>query len=498
MWKNRPMVDLRTRGRKVACMTKILHVLIAGVGVGLFIASAGADVSVPPIFGNHMVLQRGREVPVWGEAAPGEKVTVTCGAEHATATAGSDGHWSLKLAAMKPGRATTMTIQGDKTKKPLKFGDVLIGDVWIASGQSNMGFQVKQAANAEAEIARAHFPQIRFFRTVHEAATQPTRAKLAGAWVVVSPKTVGEMSAVAYFFSRDVFQLERVSIGILGNSWGGMPAESFVSEGMLKSDPAFEPLLKRKAERMAAGDSKGDSPSLASNIYNAMVYPIIPYAMKGVIWYQGESNAGRAMQYRKLFPALIRDWRAEWKQGDFPFLFVQLAAFGNGHPPATQPADSTWAELREAQSMTLSVPNTAQALAIDIGAAKNIHPKDKQDVGHRLALAAEKLAYGKDIEWSGPVYRRMAIEGHAIRLYFDHAGGLHARGGEPTGFQIAGADHQWRWAEASVDGDEMVVSSDAVASPVAVRYGWADDPKVNMYNSDELPMSPFRTDDWAH
>jgi sialate O-acetylesterase len=681
--------------------------VVIGMGLISFLGSAvcRAGVSVPPLFGDHMVLQRGRAVPIWGDAGSGEKITIKCADHVASSTADAGGHWIATLPAMPPGPISSLTIQGSQSEHPLVLHDVLVGDVWIASGQSNMQFLVKQGKDASEEIAAANFPQIRFFRVDHVTSTQPTR-KIGGKWVVISPETAGEMSAVGYFFARDIHRLEKVPVGVVDNSWSGMPAESFTSEEMLKSDPAFAPLLKRRTDaggnggdpQLAArqeraeklyerqhaeweakyirqdpgnsGASRGwagveapepaewksiklpqhwedaglkidgavwfrrevqiprawegkplelalgnlddtdttyfngreigktggpwavfvsrryevpqalvkagraviavrvfdrggaggfaagpgemtlslkdrtdqkqsdasilldgqwmyrievsypqpsriepepvaptraDAPDLASNIYNGMVNPLVPVAMKGVIWYQGESNADRARQYRKLFPAMIHDWRNQWKErdpshasGDFPFLFVQLANYGNGHSRPTEPADSTWAELREAQSMTLQTePNTAQAVIIDIGDSHDIHPKDKQDVGHRLALAAEKLAYGKDVEFSGPMYRSMKIQGGAIRVSFDHAQGLRTEGhSAPEGFQIAGEDQKWHWADAIIDGSDVIVSSPRVEHPVAVRYGWADDPQVNLYNAGGLPMSPFRTDDW--
>jgi sialate O-acetylesterase len=241
-----------------------------------------------------------------------------------------------------------------------------------------------------------------------------------------------------------------------------------------------------------------NAPFLASNIYNAMVYPVIPYGIIGVVWYQGESNADRAEQYRKLFPAMIRDWREQWKQGDFPFLFVQLANYGpQGRPD--QPTESDWAELREAQTMTLvASPNTGMAVTIDIGESKDIHPKNKQDVGKRLALAAEKVAYGKgDVQYSGPIYQVMKVEGDKVRISFDHAAGLKTKDGQPPrGFAIAGEDKKFVWAEAKIQGREVIVWSDAVKKPAAVRYGWANDPVTSLYNGADLPASPFRTDDW--
>jgi sialate O-acetylesterase len=237
------------------------------------------------------------------------------------------------------------------------------------------------------------------------------------------------------------------------------------------------------------------APNVASNLFNGMINPVIPYAIKGAIWYQGESNAGRAKEYQKLFPAMIADWRKHWGQGDFPFLFVQLANFGGWKPRPSEPVDSSWAELREAQTMTLKKSaNTGMAVTIDIGDSADIHPKNKQDVGKRLALCAQKLVYGKDVECFGPMYESMRVEGDKVRIKFSHADGLKAKDGEPKGFQIAGEDKKWVWADAKIDGQDVFVSSKSVTKPVAVRYGWQDDPVVNLYNGADLPASPFRTD----
>jgi sialate O-acetylesterase len=356
---------------------------------------------------------------------------------------------------------------------------------------------------------------------------------------------VGEFTAVGYFFGREIHQKENVPVGLIDNSWGGMPAESFMTREALASSADFKPILDRKDDAIARGTVEAQAkhaaammewdakygkaatqattttktkpaapatqppprpapppnphaPNHGSNIYNAMVHPLVGYAIKGAIWYQGESNASRAEQYRTLFPAMIADWRKQWGQGDFPFLFVQLANFGGWKPRPEQPADSAWAELREAQTMTLAAsPNTAMAVIIDIGDTKDIHPRNKQDVGKRLALAAEKMVYGKtDVESSGPMYASHVVEGDKIRVKFAHADGLVARGGTPRSFAIAGADKKFHWADAAIEGDEIVVSSKDVPRPVAVRYAWEDDPQVNLYNGAGLPMCPFRTDDW--
>ncbi|MEA2736202.1 MAG: sialate O-acetylesterase [Humisphaera sp.] len=465
-----------------------------------------AALKLPAMFSDHMVLQREMEVPVWGKATPGQTVTVEYAGKKVEATADEKGDWATKLPPLKVGNATSLTITGQTPQKPIVFTDVLVGDVWVCSGQSNMQFELKRANNGEAETAKAKFPNMRFFQVARKTSLTPTK-EMDGKWDVCTPESAGGFSAVAYFFGRELLAKQpEIPIGLIHNSWGGMPVESFMSEEAVKANPDFKPLLDRKA-RAATEVVKGpagkerpeNAPQWASNIYNKMVYPLLPYAIKGAIWYQGESNAGRAEQYRKLFPAMIRDWRAQWKQGDFPFLFVQLANYGNGKPRAEQPGDSTWAELREAQTMTLAaVPKTGMAVIVDVGDNKDIHPKNKQDVGKRLAIAAQKVAYNKDdAEFSGPIYREMQIDGDKVRIKLDHAKGLKTKdSGAVKGFQIAGEDKKFAWADAKIDGEDVVVSSDSIKKPAAVRYGWADDPAVSLYNAADLPASPFRTDDW--
>jgi sialate O-acetylesterase len=468
----------------------------------VFASTASAAVTLSPLFSDHMVLQRDAEVPIWGKASPGEKVSVTFADKTAEATADEKGEWMAKLPPLKLGDATSLTVKGaDDSKVVLE--DVLVGDVWICSGQSNMGFLTHSATNAAEEATNAKYPNIRFFKVPNVTAAHPTSA-LKGAWQVCSPETAPKFSAVAYFFGRDVHKREEIPIGLIENAWGGMPVESFMSDEAIKSDPDFKPLLERKAAAAttpAVGPSgkkrPADAPQWASNIYNSMVYPLLPYAVKGTIWYQGESNAGRAEQYRKLFPAMIRDWRTQFKQ-DFPFLFVQLANYSQKQPRPEQPADSAWAELREAQTMALTaLPKTGMAVTIDIGESEDIHPKNKQDVGKRLALAAHKIAYGKDdVETSGPIYQSMRVDGKTIRVKFEHAKGMKFKDGAAKGFAIAGEDQKFVWADAKIEGDEVIVSAEGVEKPLAVRYAWADDPQISLFNADGLPASPFRTDDW--
>ncbi len=457
-----------------------------------FASSALAEIKLPSLFADHMVLQRGTAVPVWGSVDPNQEVTIEIAGETAKTTADASGKFVVKLPALKyGGNAVTMTFTAGADKLVLK--DVLIGDVWVGSGQSNMEWTLRHIAGKDEkkldELSKeADQPNIRLFTFPKTSLLEPTK-DVKGKWEVCSPETVKNFSAVAYYFGREVYASQKAPVGLIANAWGGMPAESYISDEAMKGDPAFKPLLDKKQ-----GAKEPNNPSLASNLYNGMVHPIIPFAIKGVIWYQGESNAGRAEQYRTLFPALITDWRKQWGQGDFPFIWVQLANFMERKP---EPGDSAWAELREAQSMALKLPNTAQAVIIDIGEAKDIHPRNKHDVGKRLALAAERIAYGKnDVVYSGPVFDSMKVEGNAVRLKLLHADGLHAKGGELKGFAVAGEDKKFVWAEAKIDGDAVVVSAKGVAMPIAVRYGWADNPEANLYNGAGLPASPFRTDDF--
>jgi len=486
-----------------------------------------ATVSTPSIFGDHMVLQQDKSLPVWGKADPGEIVTVTLNDITKSATACSEGRWMVKLPRMNSGGPYDLKIAGKDNS--LLFSDVLLGEVWLGSGQSNMQWSVNLSANAEAEMASANYPNIRLFTVKRTVATTPQN-NCEGVWSVCSPETIPEFSAVLYFFGRELHQqLNQVPMGLIHTSWGGTPAESWTSRGMLESDPDLAGMVQQWDQKLAdypaakaaydqamvewqkaaeqakaAGAAEPpkpeapqgpDSPWLAAGLYNAMIAPLVPYTIQGAIWYQGESNAGRAYQYRKLFPAMITDWRNAWGQGPFSFYFVQLANFQDTVP---EPAESDWAELREAQTMTLSLKKTGMAVIIDIGEAKDIHPKNKQDVGKRLALNALAKDYGKDVAWSGPMYKSMRVWKDKIVLKFDHVlSGLTTSDGEaPKGFAIAGADKKFVWADAIIKGKKVIVSSPQVPAPVAVRYGWAINPVCNLLNGEGLPASPFRTDQW--
>jgi sialate O-acetylesterase len=513
--------------------------LMAAVSGPLF-----ADVKPNPLFTDGAVLQRGQPVPVWGTARDGEKVTVEFAGQKATTTA-ADGKWSVSLKPLKEGGPHTMKISGDNA---VTVNNLLVGEVWVCSGQSNMEWKFTQAHNAKEEGPKADYPEIRMFTVKKKTSGKPL-AEVEGGWVECSPQTVGGFSAVGYFFARDLYQKLGVPVGMIHTSWGGTPAQAWTSLEGFGTDPelkgyadaaarklatydadiaahagkmeefnkqtkewnetvgkAYQETLKAWNEATAQAKKDGQAlppkpaptspqpkapphpdggPHDPASLYNGMLAPIIPYGIKGAIWYQGESNAGQSKQYRTLFPAMIADWRARWKQGDFPFLFVQIAPF-NGQPP----------EIREAQFLTLAkAKNTAMAVTTDVGNATDIHPNKKEPVGQRLALGARALAYGEKIEYSGPLYDSMIAKDGKIILSFTHAGGgLVAKDGDLKGFTIAGEDGKFVPAQAKIQGSTLVVSAEGVADPKTVRYGWANVPDVNLFNNEGLPASPFRTD----
>lgn len=486
-----------------------------------------ADIRLPSIIGDNMVLQDGDIVRIWGWADPGEEITVSLSWRSTgwTIPAGDDGKWMFKMSAPDAGGPYEMTLKGKNT---VTVKNILVGEVWVGSGQSNMQMAVQSAANAEQEIAAATYPRIRLFSVERKVAETP-QDNCVGKWVECSPQTVGDFSAAAYYFGRELHKELKVPVGLIHTSWGGTPAESWASPAMIEDNAVFEPIVarykeavanypkakkeydeklelwKKEAEKAKTAGTKTPprpseplgpaSPWAPAGLYNAMIAPLTPYTIRGAIWYQGESNAGRAYQYRDLFPAMIKSWRRAWPEGDFPFLYVQLA---NYMQVKEEPGESTWAELREAQLLTLDLPDTGMAVIIDIGEAADIHPKNKQDVGRRLALWALARTYGKSIVYSGPLYKSMDTKGNRIILHFDHiGGGLVAKdGGTLKGFAVAGQDRKFVWADARIEGDTVVVSSDKVAEPIAARYAWADNPVCSLYNKAGLPASPFRTDTW--
>ena len=421
-------------------------------------------------------------------------MTVSLEKHRAVARADATGHWKVSLPALPAGGPYTLTVAGATT---VTVQDVLIGEVWLASGQSNMQFALRYANHADQEIARATSSTLRFFSTPRLMALDP-QPEVNAHWVTCSPATADEFSAVAYFFARELQRRLGVPVGILQAAYGGSMIQPYMDRATLDSDPSLAPEIAflERARKDPKLLTAGGSPTVPTCTYNTMIHPLVPYRLRGVLWYQGEANTGEAYRYRTLFPAFITGWRRLWNEGDFPFLFVQLAGFG----PVLEgdgPGDSNWAELREAQALALSLPNTGMATAIDIGDAKDIHPTNKQDVGTRLALAAGRLVYGWKDEYSGPVYRSLRINGPTARVRFTHTtGGLVHKGDTLAGFALAGADRHFYWADAVIEKDTVVLSSPKVPNPVAVRYAWGYTPPCSLYNAAGLPAPPFRTDDW--
>ena len=482
----------------------------------LFASLSEAQLKLPSFFSDHMVFQRGQGIKVWGMAEPGTTIAVSLNGKTAKAKASKKGGWLVSLPAMKEGGPYELEVKAGDEKVVLR--DIYIGEVWIASGQSNMQWPVSGSLNAEKEIGEANYPLIRLLQVPVRSSHQ-LQWDVECKWQICSPQSVKDFSAVAYFFARELYKKLDVPIGIIHSSQGGTPAEAWTSYKTLSSDPKLKPLLdhwnrydqevekwQREVEKARKEGSPepphpkapfGLDPNWAEfwrpgGLYNAMIAPFTSFPIRGAIWYQGESNVGRAEEYSMLFPAMIEDWRRAWGIGEFPFLFVQLANFMQHK---SEPSESAWAELREAQTSALRLPNTGMAVAIDIGEADDIHPKNKQDVGKRLALAALAIAYGHKIEYSGPMFERMEIEGNKVRIFFKHTGnGLVCKGDKLSGFAIAGEDKKFVWAEAKIEGDTVVVWSDKVEKPVVVRYAWADNPDCNLYNKEGLPAVPFRTD----
>jgi sialate O-acetylesterase len=503
---------------------------------------ARADVKPHAVFTDGMVLQRGMECPIWGTADPGEKFSVglkldkpgVVGEYGVGALADKDGKWKvvLEVPSKYAGGPYMLFFRGEKT---VTIKDVYIGDVWICSGQSNMEWPLSRTHNAEESIKNAKNPKIRLFTVPKNTSDKPlTGFKGDPKWKECNPDTVKNFSAVGYFFGRDLQKALDVPIGLIHTSWGGTLAEAWTTRSALEKSPElqgmiekhdngtvaaranyekalkkYEEDLAKHKEAVAKAKEEGKDPPRpprrpvdpARNpnqpcvLYNAMIHPLQPYAIKGAIWYQGESNAGRAYQYRTLFPAMIESWRTTWKQGNFPFLFVQLAPWKE---IVSEPQESDWAELREAQLLTsLHCKHTGMAVITDVGDPKDIHPRKKEPVGARLALAARAIAYGQKIEYSGPLYDKMTVKDGKAVLHFKHSGkGLEAKEGPLSGFTIAGPDKKFHNAKAEIQGDTVLVWCEAVTEPIAVRYGWANCPVVNLWNKDGLPASPFRTDDF--
>lgn len=659
------MMDFQCMGKKSIyfrvlkqfALMKTLHKLILLFFLAILPSITYATVKLPRIFSDHMVLQRQREIRIWGWAASGENVRVSFNGEKAETKASGMGLWVVRLRAMEHGGPYEMEVSGKTNSIILK--NILIGDVWLGSGQSNMEWVLANTNDAQKEIAAANYPKIRMFTVEKDQSFKPLQDLKSGEWKECTPANAGNFSAVAYFFGRTLNKELDIPMGLINSSWGGTKVEPWISWDLISQEAEYKNMKLNELEKqsqqseknvvkflaamkndkgiaekwfdpsadvstwrkisvpstfenseigntdgivwyrkefnLSASDLKDATLSLGpvddvdvtyingteigsmntwneariypvkkellregknvlvikvtdnsggggiygkpevvffqsgenkitlagdwlyktsvvskefnvlefgpnaypSHLFNAMIAPITPYAIRGVIWYQGESNTSAAYRYSELFPMLIKNWRSKWGY-DFPFLWVQLANFMK---PSAEPSESNWAELREAQRMALALPKTGQAVIIDIGEADDIHPRNKKDVGHRLALSALAVEYGKSLVHSGPVYKSMEVRDGKAVLTFEHTGtGLMAKAdkyGYLRGFTIAGEDKRFYWAKAVVEGNQVVVYSDQVKIPVAVRYAWADNPEdANFYNRDGLPASPFRTDSW--
>jgi len=484
-----------------------------------------AQVKLPTLVSDNMVLQQNAKINLWGWASPNEKISIQASWTNTPieTVATANGNWKVTVDTPQGSeKAYTITINANNK---IVLNNILIGEVWICSGQSNMYFPVGKeegtwktgVTNYQEEVKNASYPNIRLFTVLTNASPKPLD-DVIGAWKQCSPENINTFSAVAYFFGRELYQKLNVPIGLISTSWGGTKAEAWTSQNVLEADVSFLPILQQDAknekiyqekleayylasinEKIAsaanAPQSQLKKPKKEANktsyvLYNAMLYPLINFTMKGVIWYQGESNSGQAYLYRTLFPAMVKNWRDDWKQGDFPFYYVQIAPHKGQNP-----------DIREAQLLSLkTIPNSGMAVTTDVGDANNIHPIDKQTVGHRMALWARAKTYNEDeLVYSGPIYNHMKIRNQKAQLFFDYAeSGLKKNGETLKEFEIAGEDQVFYPADAKIEGKTIVVSSSKVKKPAAVRFAWKAVPEPNLFNNDNLPASPFRTDDWVN
>jgi len=505
--------------RSMQLSAALLTLLIAA-------STCSADVKLPAIFSDHMVLQRDQTVPIWGWAEPGEKVIVAIAGQTHETQSNEEGKWRVDLTPLAVGDPVTLVVEGNNR---LERTDILVGEVWICSGQSNMQWSLGQAKDAGLEILTANLPKLRLI-TVNPDGSQMPQEDFTGQWEPCTAETAPSFSAVGYFFGAQLQKTLNVPVGLIDNAWGGSSCETWIRRDLLDADPIYAPLMERwkatearyeSGEAQAAyakaladweqnkkdGKDPGGKPRdpagpmkgqhRPANLFNSRVLPLVHYGIRGSIWYQGESNAGRAYQHREMFPLMIQNWRDVWGQGDFPFYWVQLADF---LAEKSEPGESEWAELRESQTMTLDrLKNTGEAVIIDIGEGNDIHPVNKRDVGLRLARWALARDYGIEIPCESPRYESMAQTDGKITVTFRSCGaGLHVYDyREIKGFAIAGEDKKWVWAEARlVAANQVEVWSETVPAPVAVRYAWADNPVCNLMSKDRLPVTPFRSDDW--
>lgn len=496
--------------------------------------SARADVSVPGLFSDNMVVQSGAPFAIWGRAAEGEKIEIEAswGQSRQTVAGDAQGRWRAKFAAPAAAGPYEIAIRGRNT---IRIKNILAGEVWICAGQSNMAMQLayknpdnRGALNYAEEIAAAKYPELRYFFVSQKknSSAPAVMTDVDGEWKICSPQTAGDFSAVAYFFGEHLHRSLRRPVGLIDNSWGGTDIQAWMSPDALASDPDFVAhveLARKGMEEMPIEQEKyqqklrewqrqGSSPAakptppywqpghrnIPSGLYHARIAPLFPVSIQGVLWYQGERNAPKAWLYQRLLPAMIRDWRRGWRRDDLPFLVVQLPRYGKPGEPALVYGTSPWAELREAQFLTAkATPNVSLAVALDAG-EDHIHPRNKRPVGERLARLALAKVYGQKVVSSGPLFSGLRVNGGEIVVGFDEVGsGLRTSDGAAVrGFVLAGADRKFIPAEAAIVGRTVVVRSPKVKSPVAVRYAWADSPDCNLFNQEGLPASPFRSDAW--
>ncbi|HRJ71556.1 MAG TPA: sialate O-acetylesterase [Terrimicrobiaceae bacterium] len=495
-----------------------LRILPAALGLLPFAPHAAADVTLAPLFRDGAVLQHGKPIAIWGTADAGEKVTASFLDQRRETAADAKGNWRVDLDPLRPSSVPeTLSVKANNT---VQVRDILVGDVWLCSGQSNMAWPVKASRNFAEESAAANYPQIRCFRVETKTLPQPSETA-SGHWETCSPATVGAFTGVGYFFARDLHQALQIPIGVIDASYGGTPVEAWMSGDALRSNPEFSAVFQRWSDAMAAyperakrfepelaawkatqeADRKAgkatksrqprgpvgpDSKMAPSGLYHAMIHPLIPYGLRGFLWYQGEANAPLFNEYGKLFTTLIRTWRGAFGQGDLPFFFVQLANWN----VRTDPTGVQWAFLREAQTAALRLPATAMAVTIDVGDPRRIHPENKQEVGRRLALIALAQVYGRTVESAGPSFRSARVEGSEMRITFARAEKLILQDLNPSGFELAGSDKVFHPATARIEGTGITLAAPAVPQPVAARYAWSNNPQSS------LTAAPFRTDDW--
>ena len=474
--------------RRVGSWSNVVVAVLSLLGVNRLVQ---ADVKLPKVIASHMVLQQKLPLPIWGTADAGEDVTVSIGDNTASTKAGADGKWSVKLKAITAGGGPLELVV--KGKNEIKLTDILIGEVWVASGQSNMEWSVAASNNPQEEIAAAKYPNIRLFHVRKTpAVTAQDEVVLDREWSECSPATISNFSAVAYFFGRHIHQELNVPVGLINTSWGGTAIEPWTPIVGFESVESLKPIAEQVKAQQAKPEGVQPNAGAPTHLYNGMVHGVQPFGIRGALWYQGESNRGQGVAYEQRMHALINGWRSVWAQGDFPFLYVQLAPFKYG------PTDPQFLlpQIWEAQTKTLALKNTGMAVTTDITHLTDIHPKNKQDVGKRLALWALAKTYGKEgLVYSGPLYKSMKVEGNKVRIEFEHVGsGLKSRDGKPLSwFTIASKEGDFVEATAAIDGNSVVVSSDKISEPAAVRFGWDQLAEPNLMNAESLPAGPFRT-----